>query len=90
MTGHLVSHDLNIPLTLLHETATNLLTHCGGPIRRLVAGLRMPDWPEGTRRGLRMSLHPAFAFAGPGDMPGDALLAAVREGEGATQDVEGD
>ena len=89
-TGQLVTRDLDIPLATLLGTAQALLGECGQAIRRLVAGLRMPDWPEGTRRGLQMSLHPAFAFAGPGDLPGDALLLAVREGEGATQDAEGD
>lgn len=89
-TGQMVSRDLDIPFATLLGTAQALLGECGQAIRRLVAGLRMPDWPEGTRRGLQMSLHPAFALAGPGDLPGDALLAAVREGEGSTQDVEGD
>ena len=86
----MVSHDLDIPFATLLATAQGLLGECGQAIRRLVAGLRMPDWPEGTRRGLQMSLGPAFAFAGAGELPGDALLAAVREGEGSTQDVEGD
>jgi hypothetical protein len=92
MTGHLVSHDLNIPLTLLHETATNLLTHCGGPIRRLVAGLRMPDWPEGTRRAITFSLllqefHATGTGAGTSF---DGLLDSYRQAEGLEFDNDGD
>ena len=90
VTGQMVSRDLDIPFATLLGTATALLGDCGQAIRRLVAGLRMPDWPEGTRRALHMSLHPAFALAAPGELSSDALLAAVREGDGTTADVEGD
>ena len=51
-TGHLVTHDLAIPFDVLEDTATFLLSECGPAIRRLVAGLSMPDWPEGTRRAI--------------------------------------
>jgi hypothetical protein len=89
-TGQLMTCDLDIPFATLLGTAQALLGECGQALRRLLAGLRMPDWPEGTRRALQLSLHPAFALAGPGDLPGDAMLAALREADGVTQDSEGD
>ena len=46
--GHLVTRDLLIPIEQLHLTARQLLEECGQLIRRLVAGLNMPDWPEGS------------------------------------------
>jgi len=50
-TGQLVTRDLEIPLEILQATAGRLLQECGQLIRRLAAGLAMPDWPEGARRG---------------------------------------
>lgn len=88
-TGQLVTRDLNIPFATLRGTAQSLLGECGQAIRRLVAGLRMPDWPEGTRRALLLSLHPVFATA-TAPFEGDALLAALREADGLTFDGEGD
>jgi len=46
-TGELVTRDLEIPFEILQGTAAQLLGECGQLIRRLVAGLSMPDWPEG-------------------------------------------
>ncbi len=61
-TGRLVSRDLTIPLEQLQSTAADLLGVSGTDIRRLVAGLQMPDWPEGTRRAISFSLTaPALA-----------------------------
>ena len=90
-TGQLVTRDLDIPLATLLGTAQELLGECGQALRRLLAGLRMPDWPEGTRRALHVSLHPALATSsGPVIAPSDALLAALREADGVTYDTEGD
>ncbi|HJU74848.1 MAG TPA: hypothetical protein VJ717_13985, partial [Gemmatimonadaceae bacterium] len=49
-SGRLVSRDLTISLEQLQATAADLVEASGSDIRRLVAGLQMPDWPEGTRR----------------------------------------
>jgi len=88
-TGQLVTRDLDIPLATLLGTAQALLGECGQALRRLLAGLRMPDWPEGTSRALQVSLHPAFAVAGA-DLRSDAILAAQREADGITFEGEGD
>jgi hypothetical protein len=62
ITGRLVSRDLTISSEQLHSTATDLLGVCGSDIRRLIAGLQMADWPEGTRRAISFSLtEPALA-----------------------------
>lgn len=86
-TGQLVTRDLEIPFAVLLETSGALLSECGQAIRRLVAGLLMPDWPEGTRRAITFSFAPTFAGAG---MPNEALLASLREADGTTWDREGD
>lgn len=89
-TGQLVTRDLDIPLATLLGTAQALLGECGSALRRLLAGLRMPDWPEGTRRALRFSLHPAFALSGAvaSAAAAESLLAAMREADGV--EAEGD
>jgi hypothetical protein len=55
-TGRLVTQDLDIPLNTLEARATELLGACGTTLRRVAAGLAMPDWPEGTERALTFSL----------------------------------
>lgn len=87
-TGQLVTRDLDIPFATLRGTAQAILGECGHAIRRLVAGLSMPDWPEGTQRALLVSLHPALAAPAP--LEGESLLAALREADGVTFDGEGD
>ena len=80
-TGRLVTHDLEIPEDALRGTATTLMTECGSTLRRVVGGLVMADWPEGTRRAVSFRLEPAFAalpFGGADD-----LLALQREGASA-------
>lgn len=84
-TGKLITRDLEIPLNVLRVMADGLLTECGQAIRRLVAGLLMPDWPEGTRRAITFSFVPAVAVAG---LSGEALLAELREADGLTYDHE--
>jgi hypothetical protein len=90
VTGQLMTRDLDIPFATLLGTAQALLGECGQAIRRMLAGLRMPDWPEGTRRSLLVSFHPAFAAPMLGEGSGDSLLAAFREADGITFDGEGD
>ncbi len=89
MTGELVTRDLQIPLAVLAETAQALLAECGQAIRRLVGGLLMADWPEGTRRAVSFSFTPMPAFATHA-ANSEAVLAVLREAEGLTFDQESD
>ena len=79
-TGELIRQDLQIPLTVLRETAGELLAEGGQAIRRLLAGLLMKDWPAGTRRALTLEL----ATAGPRRC--SDTLATIREADGANFD----
>lgn len=74
-TGEIIRRELAIPLTVLRETAAELLAEGGQGIRRLLAGLLMPEWPEGTRRALTLQLAVAGA-ARTSD-----TLAALREAD---------
>ena len=89
-TGQLVSHDLEISLDILYGTAALLLGECGQLISRLVAGLSMPDWPEGARRAITVSLGPVFVLAAPVFAPLESLLDRLREADGLAFDNEGD
>ena len=82
-TGEVVKREVEIPLAVLLETATHLLSECGQGIRRLVAGLLMPDWPEGTTRAIAFSFAPA---PGGASLAGESLLATLREADG----IDGD
>ena len=90
VTGELVTRDLDIPLATLRATALELLDESGQSIRRLVAGLAMPDWPEGTRRAITVSLGSVVGTPGWFDPRGDETLDTMREADGLTFDVEGD
>lgn len=90
-TGQLLTEDLEIPAARLRETAVRLLGETGSLIRSMVAGLLMPDWPEGVRRAISFSFTPAGtapAFAGTAlagaaaGLGADALLASLREADG--------
>ena len=72
------------------DTARQLLGECGQTIRRLVAGLTMPDWPEGARRAISFSFSPMFAVSLPGALQVDTMLESFREADGITFDNEGD
>jgi hypothetical protein len=90
-TGQLLTRDLDIPLETLVDTARQLLGECGQTIRRLVAGLTMPDWPEGARRAISFSFTPLVAMSLPGAaVHMDALLESFREADGITFDNDGD
>jgi hypothetical protein len=82
-TGQVVKREVEIPLAVLLETAGTLLSECGQGIRRLLAGLLVPESPEGTRRAISFS----FASATPGArLSGESLLASLREADGSTTD----
>jgi hypothetical protein len=89
-TGELVTHDLSIPFDVIRTTANHLLQEFGVSIRRLVAGLCMPDWPEGARRAISFTLTPyAILPAGAGARV-DNLLERYRQTDGLTFGNEGD
>jgi hypothetical protein len=90
VTGQLVTRDLEIPLEILHATAGQLLAECGQVIRRLVAGLSMPDWPEGARRAINVTLGPIVGLTAPVFRPLESALDAWREADGLAFDFEGD
>jgi hypothetical protein len=87
-TGQLMTRDLDIPLGTLVETSQQLLAECGALIRQMVAGLLMPDWPEGARRAINFAFTPALVA--PGGAGVDAMLDSFREADGYSYDVEGD
>ena len=89
-TGQLMTRDLLIPLATLSATATRLLAERGPEIRRLVAGLRMPDWPEGARRALTFSLAPVAGTLAAVRGGSDALLDMFREADGLAYEFAGD
>lgn len=75
-TGEIIRRELSIPLTVLRETARELLEEGEQGIRRLLAGLLMPEWPEGVRRALTLQVATAGAAAP------DITLAQLREADG--------
>lgn len=89
-TGQLVTRDLEIPLEILHATASQLLRECGQIIRRLSAGLSMPDWPEGARRAISVTLGPIVGLTAPVFRPLESALEKWREADGLAFDYEGD
>ena len=89
-TGELVTRDLEIPLEILQTTATQLLGEFGQMIRRIAAGLAMPDWPDGARRALTISIGPVVGIAAPILAPLESLLDRLREADGMAFDSEGD
>lgn len=84
-TGQLMTRDVEIPLAVLVETSGMILAECGKAIGRLLAGLMMPDWPEGTNRAVSFSFAPAFAG---GPLLSEGLLASLREADGLVYDSE--
>jgi hypothetical protein len=90
VTGQLVSRDLLIPLDVLTERARVLLSECGQIIRRLVAGLSMPDWPEGARRAIGFSLTPVVEVTAATRARVDSFLDTIRDADALAYDTEGD
>lgn len=89
-TGELVTRDLLIPLETLQTTAGQLLGECGQLIRKLVAGLSMPDWPDGARRAITISIGPVVSIAAPILAPLESLLDRLREADALAFDYDGD
>jgi hypothetical protein len=89
-SGQLMTRDLEIPLERLRLTAGQLLAECGNLIRRLAAGLTMPDWPEGARRAITVSLGPIVGLTAPVFAPLDSMLDRLREADGLAFEYEGD
>jgi hypothetical protein len=89
-TGELVTRDLAIPLETLGNTARQLLSECGHLIQRLIAGLSMPDWPEGVRRAITFTMSPVFLSPALAAGSTEAFLETLREADGETCDGEGD
>ena len=85
-----MTSDLEIPLETLHVTAKQLLLECGQMIRRLVAGLSMPDWPEGARRAISVSIGPVVGLTSPVFAPLDTIMERLREADGLAFETEGD
>jgi hypothetical protein len=90
VTGKLVSRDLLIPLDVLTERARLLLAECGHMIQRLVAGLSMPDWPEGARRAIGFSLTPVVEVTAATRARVDSFLDTIRDADALAFDTEGD
>src|SRR5882672_2764704 len=88
--GQLVTSDLEIPLETLHVTAKQLLLECGQLIRRLAAGLSMPDWPEGARRAISVSIGPIVGITAPVFAPLETVMERLREADGLAFETEGD
>jgi hypothetical protein len=72
------------------QLMTRDLAECGQLIRRLVAGLSMPDWPEGARRAITVSIGPIVGLTAPVFAPLETMLDRMREAEGLTFESEGD
>lgn len=89
-TGQLMTRDLEIPLEILHETAKQILRESGQLLRRLIAGLSMPDWPEGARRAINFSLAPVLGATAATRARLDSILETWRETDGLTFDYEAD
>ena len=76
-TGQLMTRDVDIPMDTLRRTARELLAECGQIIRRLAAGLSMPDWTDGARRAINITLTPASGW------PSGAVTRPLMKGRGA-------
>lgn len=87
VTGELRSRDVDIPMGVLTATAGRLKESCGTMMGRLVAGLAMPDWPEGTWRAISFRLD---TMLDPATFAAEDILEAMREADGLTYEYEGD
>ena len=90
VTGQLMTRDVDIPMDTLRRTATELLAECGQIIRRLAAGLSMPDWPEGARRAINITLTPMAEVGAVVRTGADGFLDLLREADGLAYETEGD
>lgn len=95
--GRLVTRDVDIPFSTLALRAAELLGENGPTLRRVAAGLSMPDWPEGTDRALSFSLSTLYATAASGggvnsldDAGAEHWLDMMREADALAFDMEGE
>jgi hypothetical protein len=88
--GRLVTRDLDIPLEILRDTAAQILSECGQALRRLIAGLSMPDWPEGARRAINISLGPIIGMTAATRSRFETLLDTLREADGLAFEYDGE
>jgi hypothetical protein len=100
--GALVTRDLDIPLGRLEAKAAELLGENGSTLRRVAAGLAMPDWPEGTERALNFTLRTRGGAGGSGayaaighpaigdDHAAEHWLDTMRSADALAFDVETD
>lgn len=89
-TGEMIMRDLDIPLAELSVTADQLLIECRVAIQRMVAGLAMPDWPEGAWRAITMTIDSALEPARGALSRVEGFLDNLREADGLTYEYEGD
>jgi hypothetical protein len=89
-TGQLVTRDLHIPLEKLDTLAETVLAQFGGAIRRLVAGLSMPDWPEGAWRAINITLDPIAEHTRAAAAKFDGFLENFRQADALAYEFEGD
>jgi hypothetical protein len=89
-TGEIVTHDLDIPIDVLTATAQHLVAHFGAKLQRLVAGLSMPDWPEGARRAISITLDPVIEPTRAAIAKIESVLEIFRESDGMAFELEGD
>jgi hypothetical protein len=90
VTGQLMTRDVDIPMDTLRRTAGELLSECGQIIRRLAAGLSMPDWPEGARRAINITLTPVAEATAAVRTGADGFLDMLREADGLAYESDGD
>ena len=81
-TGELQTRDLDIALPTLQARASELLGTCGPVLRRIVAGLAMPDWPEGMERALSFTLRSGSPLQTP-----HAAMAAIAGLDNSSDDA---
>lgn len=89
-TGQLVTRDLDIPLEKLTSLSETVLSQFGGAIRRLVAGLAMPDWPEGAWRAINITLDPVAEHTRAAAARLDGFLENFRQADAFAYEFEGD
>lgn len=98
--GKLITRDLKIPMVALELRAAELLGENASTLRRVAAGISMPDWPEGTDRAVSFSLATLLATASASgantlaEVGAENWLDTVREADefafDFSFDVEGD
>ena len=92
----LSSHNANPPGVFdgaavpLSDMADTRIAESVAAIRRLVAGLSMPDWPEGARRAISISIGPIVGITAPVFAPLETVMERLREADGLAFETEGD